>query len=62
MFSNLEHAIVVAAIIWGAVEVFRHVIPSFWERNESKSWKSTFDFDNRIKALEEKLGLKQEQK
>jgi hypothetical protein len=62
MFVNLEHAIVIAALIWGIVHLLQHFFPSYWERMERFNLNARLELDARVKALEEKLGISEEKK
>ena len=62
MFSNLENAIIIAAIVWGLVSLTKHFMPSSWEKYEKWSDDAEKSLHKRIDELETELGLKKEQK
>lgn len=62
MLTTLEHAIVLAALIWGVVELVRHLFPSANARLWADEQKYIGEIEDRVKALEDKLLNKQEQK
>lgn len=62
MFINLEHAIVIAALIWGGVHVIQHFFPSYWDRMEKLRNQTRLELDARVAALEAKLGISEEKK
>lgn len=62
MFSNLENAIIIAAIVWGIVKLITHFMPSSWEKVERWSLDTEKALKKRIEELEAELGLNKEQK
>ena len=59
---TLENAIVIAALVWGGVELIKHLLPSFWERETARMQSAVNnahdELDARITTIENKLGLK----
>lgn len=50
---------VIAVVIWAAIELVKHMMPSWYDK-ESLLFQS--NIRQRLKALEEKLGIKPDEK
>ena len=54
MLTNLEHAVVAVALVWAAVQLLKHFLPSSYERAEKLFYNH---IENRLSEVEKKLGL-----
>jgi hypothetical protein len=63
MFSQLENAIVIAALVWGAVRIIEHFAPDWWTRNNAESRSSRMAaIEDRLDAIETELKAAKEVK
>ncbi|UOF77922.1 gal4p-like zipper protein [Caudoviricetes sp.] len=62
MLTNIEHAIVITALVWGVVQLVKHFAPDFYSREEMNIYgrfqKSASELEARVAELEKKLGVK----
>ena len=55
MLAQLENAVMFVAVIWGAVRLAEHFLPSAYTRLEDVRVSSRNELEKRIEALESKL-------
>lgn len=55
MFSNLENAIIIAAMIWAGVRIIEHVLPSWFDRNAQERNMRFYDALDRLNKVEEQV-------
>lgn len=55
MLAQLENAVMFVAVIWGAVRLAEHFLPSAYTRLDEARMASRSELEKRIDALEAKL-------